>query len=185
MEHSLDLVEFGAAKFITNGVDFSHDRFEVIQEKKLRDHKTYSEVCIFELHKYIETDFFLIIQADGFVLNPDKWSSSFLDYDYIGAVAHLAGIDPPIVGNGGFSLRSKKILHSTLELAKNESELKQRFKVQDYFFEDYVLCVVLRHFLEDRGIKFAPLEVANQFSVEPFCINSPKNSFGFHYGHFY
>ena len=63
------------------------------------------------LKKYIDTDFCLIIQGDGFVIHPENWTDEFLKYDYIGApwrnLAHYSFIR---VGNGGFSLRSKKLL---------------------------------------------------------------------------
>ncbi len=185
MEHSLNLVEFGAAKFITNGVDFRHDRFETIQEPRLIDYRTYSEVCIFELHKFVDTKYCLVIQADGFVINPEMWSDEFLQYDYIGAVGYLAGIDPPIVGNGGFSFRSKKILDFPYDISGSETEFRKNFKVPYYFFEDYFICVDMRETLENRGVKFAPKHGASQFSVEPYDIRSPKQSFGFHYGHYF
>lgn len=38
-----------------------------------------------ELNKYIETDYVLIVQYDGFILNPKAWMDEFLEYDYIGA----------------------------------------------------------------------------------------------------
>jgi len=59
----------------------------------------------------------LLVQPDGFVINPDKWDNQFFEYDYIGApweqVPH-SYLDPwgkpHRVGNGGFSFRSKKLL---------------------------------------------------------------------------
>ena len=35
--------------------------------------------------EHIQTSHCLLIQSDGFVLFPDKWDDSWLDYDYIGA----------------------------------------------------------------------------------------------------
>ena len=47
----------------------------------------------------VETDFNLIVQADGFAVNPQAWDPLFWNYDYIGApfcgfgVAALTGVD--------------------------------------------------------------------------------------------
>ena len=45
--------------------------------------ESYSEFCIRDLVKYVDTDFVLIVQHDGFVLNPNSWNDKFFDYDYI------------------------------------------------------------------------------------------------------
>ncbi len=37
------------------------------------------------INSYVATPFALVIQYDGFILNPDAWRDEFLDYDYIGA----------------------------------------------------------------------------------------------------
>ena len=52
----------------------------------------------------------LIIQHDGFILNHKAWDNEFLNYDYIGAPVYWMGNKLIEVGNGGFSLRSKKLL---------------------------------------------------------------------------
>src|SRR6516165_4965582 len=39
----------------------------------------------YELPKYIETEFMLFIEWDAGIHNPKRWSSIFLEYDYIGA----------------------------------------------------------------------------------------------------
>jgi len=60
----------------------------------------------------IDTQFTLVTQWDGYVINAEAWTEEFLDYDYIGArwigdVVKAAGSPPEYnVGNGGFSLRS-------------------------------------------------------------------------------
>lgn len=37
------------------------------------------------LDSYIETPHVLVVQYDGFILNPDAWTDEFLEYDYVGA----------------------------------------------------------------------------------------------------
>ena len=53
--------------------------------KPLRSKSDYSNFLIFELFKYIKTSHVLIVQWDGFIINPKKWQKNFLLYDYIGA----------------------------------------------------------------------------------------------------
>ena len=43
----------------------------------------YNNFCLFELTNYIQTEFSLLIQYDGYVLRPNKWKDYFLDFDYI------------------------------------------------------------------------------------------------------
>lgn len=105
----------------------------------------------------------LVIQHDGFVLDGTSWDPLFLEYDYIGAP--WLYIDGRNVGNGGFSLRSKKLL----ELTKNLVVLGP---------EDECIGRLWRGSLELSGCKFAPVGVAKDFSFE---LNKPTMStFGFH-----
>lgn len=121
----------------------------------------YSEFMITQLDKYVETDYVLIIQYDGFVLNPEAWTDTFFNYDYIGAPTFWG------MGNGGFSFRSKKLLK---KLAKLE-------KLETHHPEDMVICTTLREQLERQNIKFAPDAIAEKFSVENKLWNQ---QFGFH-----
>lgn len=93
----------------------------------------YNYFIIYLLHHFIQTDFVLIVQNDGFVLNGENWQDTFLDYDYIGAPlnslyciqngtlfqsgqafwdTHFNNIPEGYfeAQNGGFSLRSKHLL---------------------------------------------------------------------------
>lgn len=45
----------------------------------------YSLFVTFVLHQFIKTDFALIIQNDGWVLNGSAFREEFLEFDYIGA----------------------------------------------------------------------------------------------------
>lgn len=135
--------------------------------------EAYSRFLIEELFRYVQTDFVLIVQYDGFILNPSAWTDDFFSYDYIGAPWYHEG--PLRVGNGGFSLRSKKLLeHGALLYAK--------LLPNQAIPEDTWLCDYARPYLEKEGIHFAPVPVAKQFSFEGgFSQGSLWNgAFGFH-----
>ena len=42
-------------------------------------YQEYNKFCILELTKFVETEYILLIQNDGFISNPDLWDNSFLN----------------------------------------------------------------------------------------------------------
>ena len=142
----------------------------------------YSHYIMFDLIKHVNTDYCLLIQHDGYILRPDKWDNIFLDYDYIGAPwpikdnAYITKFGEHIrVGNGGFSLRSKKLLEAPF---KYNIPFVQE---QGFYNEDGNLCVYSRDKLLELGIKYAPINIAAKFSHET-TLDEHKNiePFGFH-----
>lgn len=142
------------------------------------DYRQYSLFVMFSLQNFIETEYCLIVQDDGWVINGNNWSDDFLNYDYIGAPCHAAFVGselvqsfqwvdthnprPMIIQNGGLSLRSMKLLkapssYGALYYFSNENALQN---------EDVQLSGIFRPQLESLGIKFAPDNLAKQFSVE-------------------
>ncbi|GAA4309967.1 DUF5672 family protein [Compostibacter hankyongensis] len=134
----------------------------IISINPLSSINEYSQFMIKNLYDYVNTPFALVIQWDGFVLNPRAWSSRFFDYDYIGAPWKNHH-----VGNGGFSLRSRSLLK---QLAKDKV-------ISTYYPEDIMICKKYRKYLEEKGFVFAPENIAIEFSVEAQPWN---NQFGFH-----
>lgn len=133
---------------------------------RLASRGDYSRFMLKELAGHIETLHALCVQWDGFVLDGTSWNPAFLDYDYIGAPwPHFD--DGHNVGNGGFSLRSRRLLEACAELP---------FEGPDA--EDIVISRLCRAFLEKHGIRFAPETLARQFSYE----RTPPSGreFGFH-----
>lgn len=126
----------------------------------------YSQFLLKDLRHHITTRFALVIQWDGYVIDASQWRSDFHDYDYIGARwPHVPGIE---VGNGGFSLRSRRLLDACAD---------ERFVVSNP--EDAAICINNRTFLERQmGIRFAPPDVAERFSFERTRDSGPH--FGFH-----
>lgn len=140
--------------------------------------KAYSEFIMHELYKHISTSHMLIVQHDGYVKNYKAWSSEFLQYDYIGApwMWYKDGMN---VGNGGFSLRSRRIMElcSTLPLKTDKDD-------NGNYAEDHSIARIYRPYLESKGMKFAPVEVAAKFSIEgyglPVHLRKYNGQFGFH-----
>jgi len=126
----------------------------------------YSRLIMKELGGLITTPFVLIVQWDGYVLDGSRWSDDFLKYDYIGSIWPAAQ-EGFRVGNGGFSLRSRKLLDA---LARPE------FPCSDP--EDMAICIIARPTLEALGIRFANEETASRFSYEQAQTDLP--TFGFH-----
>lgn len=156
---------------------------------KIGSKRAYSNFVFKELAKYIETDFIVLFQADGFIVNWKAWTDDFLQYDYIGAVWNF--LDTNQVGNGGFSLRSKRL--QDILMNDHNIILKNGAHTKD-FAEDYNIGFIYRDYLErNYGIKFAPPEVCKMFSIEAWDLSSKKKkyrgytpenkysgSFGFH-----
>lgn len=182
-------LQFEKVLFLThaNKSDFykvpDYIEFQKIPEIKSKDE--YSIFMLYELKKYIKTDYCLTVQYDGFVLHPDKWNNDWLQYDFIGAPwpPFYVNRETPSkivrVGNGGFSLRSKKFLNlfSDLNLPLIRDGLVG-------IAEDHQQCCMYHDTFVNNGIKFAPVEVAKYFSHENHTITPETERhimpFGFH-----
>jgi Protein of unknown function (DUF5672) len=136
---------------------------------KIANISNYNALILKRLANEISTDHVLICQYDGFTLNPDLFDSDFLNYDYIGAPWPQIGEDD--VGNGGYSLRSTKLLELTAAAAASDPD-------SDFMSEDLYICKKIRCSLIDKGIKFAPRQVASKFSFEFPAPN--YKTYGFH-----
>jgi hypothetical protein len=187
---SSEYCKFGSIKMLSPTRPISlHKTIEHIAIPPI-DSVGYSKFIIEDLHKFVDTEFCLCIQSDGFVINPTQWTNDFLKYDYLGAPWPSAvNIDSgPIgkfyfdknrVGNGGFSLRSKKFLGACSRIKFDELNFPTKS-------EDVIICHFLYEEMLRAGIKFAPLDLASKFSVESLIENQNRNletSFGFHGKH--
>ena len=141
--------------------------------KPLKSLADYSHYMLYDLHRHIDSDYALIVQHDGYIRNPDKWSDEFYNYDYIGAIWEHQPMTPfkvPIlVGNGGFSFRSKKLIELPMKVwvpwETNEGDFYTK-EEGIWYGEDTNICVHNRHIYEKNGCVFAPPEVAVKFSQE-------------------
>lgn len=169
-DHCRFYCEFGAAKLLTH---FTSDDPDVVQISPLRSIDEYSRFVVKDLHRYIDTEHVLVAQWDGFVWKYRMWDPAFLAYDYVGAPwpAHLTRSEAHRehrVGNGGFSLRSRRL----------QQFLAEDLSVEVNDNEDVVICQYLRPSLERAGFRFAPVELAARFS----CEGRLEDAFG-HHGH--
>jgi len=182
MDITEEHIEFAEVKLLSS---IKTDDKRWVEIEAITSIESFSEFCIKDLSEYVETDYALLVQYDGFVLNPQSWTDEFLKYDYIGAPWYIEEefwfekFDIPreltgqhIVGNGGFSLRSKKFLETSARLAKDG-------KFSKYHPEDLVMCVYDKHLFDGAGIKFAPYEIARKFSIEG-TDETYSDQFGFH-----
>ena len=158
--------DFASVKFITDK-PFEFEGIEVINIPPIRSKEEYSHFMIKELYKYFDTDYVLVVQADGYVLNGKSWLPEFLNYDYIGAPWLYS--DGKNVGNGGFSIRSKK--------------LQEALAFDDFIFatdpEDQAIGRLYRDYLQQKyDIKFPSEDLADKFAFE---LRTPiYDTFGFH-----
>ena len=151
-------IEFGAVKYIQLG--------------EIKDIDSWSKAAIYELPKYVETEYCLLIHENGFVVNPEQWNPDWLNYDYIGAPWPLpqddfsyrdeAG-DIVRVGNS-VSLRSKKLLDLIAT--------RPWRSYYGFYNEDGFITCHHKKWLESQGCTFAPIEVAKHFSRE---LEIPEN----------
>jgi hypothetical protein len=134
---------------------------------------TYSELVFNKLHEYVETDHVMIVQYDGLAVDKNLWRDEFLNYDYIGSPWPWLPADKN-VGNGGFSIRSRKLIEACKDLVFNPFNHEDG----DHLAEDFLICLLYREVLESKGIAFSPSWLANLFSME--MIPGRFNTFGFH-----
>lgn len=156
---------------------------KIIWDDTIKDIDDWNRKMIYELTDYVQTDFAMVIHADGYVINASLWNPDWLNYDYIGAPWPLPQDDYSYktpngelvrVGNS-VSLRSKRILDLPRHLG---------LKWKPYYGntnEDGFLTVHNRDILRAHGIQFAPIEVAKHFSKEhEIEENKGLETFAFH-----
>lgn len=143
----------------------------------------WNHYIVYHLHQHFDTEFCLLVHADGFVVHPESWKDEWLNYSYIGSpwdmacsIAIQGGRDQPLsrVGNS-VGIKSHK-------LCKLPSEINLEWKnFNADTNEDTFLSCHNKILLEQHGMKFAPFEVAVEFGREtPLPENENINPFVFH-----
>lgn len=166
---SMQQVDFGRVLLFTH--DWLPRRvvpgIEIIDIGPITSGADYSQFVLRRLPAYISTSHVLVTQWDGFVVDGSAWTDAFLVHDYIGAPWPSQPVETA-VGNGGFSLRSRRLLAAGMDP-----------RIQTLHPEDTVLCVQQRDFLQRvHGVSFAPQKLAQRFAFEN--QTSDQATFGFH-----
>lgn len=167
LEASLAQVDFAICKLFTDApVHDVHPDISVVSIPRLNSAAAYSDFMLSQLIDHVETSHCLVVQWDGHVINADRWRPEFLDYDYIGA-SWPQFDDGHDVGNGGFSLRSRRLMEACRD-----------GQFVPFHPEDIAIGRANRSWLERRGVCFAPRALADLFATER--SGSLRQSFGYH-----
>lgn len=177
-------IDFGAVKLVApeepEGFP-SYMSFEKCNE--MDSYLKYNDYVFKNLISHVNTSHCLLIQYDSWIIHPELWDDEWLNYDYIGAPwaikddAYIAWhtYEHVRVGNGGFSLRSKRLL--SIPQALNLSLTQE----QGFYNEDGNICCYHRTDFLAAGTEYAPVDIATRFSYEtPLDENFGIKTFGFH-----
>lgn len=167
LERCLEQIDFSACRLLTDAtVTPAHPAIEVVSIARLTSARAYSRFMLAQLPDHVQTSHCLVAQWDGHVLDAGRWRDEFLDYDYLGA-SWPQFDDGHDVGNGGFSLRSRRLM----ELCRDPAFVPGHP-------EDVAIGRANRAWLEARGMRFAPRAVADLFAAERNA--DPGATFGYH-----
>jgi hypothetical protein len=169
LQRCMQDIRFAHAVLFTEGTLALPDGIEGIDIGAIRSSADYSQFMLRRLLDHITTDHVLVVQWDGFVAHSACWDAAFLQADYLGAPWGKAPAGQ-FVGNGGFSLRSRRLLQ-----ALRDPALAARL----HHPEDICIGQTLRANLESQhSIVFGTLEQARRFAFEN--ESPPGPTFGFH-----
>jgi tetratricopeptide (TPR) repeat protein len=163
-------VRFGRTLFLTDAIPAGVDvpaSVEIATIAPIASRADYSTFVLKGLLPYTSTSHLLLAQWDGYVIDANAWQPAFLDCDYIGAKWFWRPAGRR-VGNGGFSLRSRRLLEALQD---------SRISLVDN--EDMAIGDTFRPLLESTcGIRFADEAMADRFAFE--AAHPIGRPFGFH-----
>lgn len=177
IEKCKEKCDFGDIKLLTSiTTEYPH----AVKIMPLHSLIAYSIFMLTRIHEYVNTPNIMIVQRDGWILNTESFDYSWLELDFIGGLY----MQYDLVGSGGFSLRSKKIMEKAAEIMpKWDGTQKHADEIQSglSYYEDGELT--LSH--KFNQFKFATLEQAANFSQagnrNPIYFR--ERPFGFHRTH--
>lgn len=181
LKYSMEGIKYGDVKFISDICPEDLPKNAKYVKCDNLSYDGFSEYTFLKLWKDVETTHCLLVHHDGFVVRPDLWSDEFLNFDYIGApwvyseTSYITDYSEHVdVGNGGFCLRTKRMLELPTQLGL---KLEHR---QGFYNDDGNFCVYHRKTFLENGIRYAPKEIAAKFSTEIAIPGLSQESFGFH-----
>lgn len=129
--------DFGAVKLLTSLPCSNPHRVKIVPLNSL---VAYSVFMLTELHHHVATDHVLVVQRDGWILNPESFDPHWLTLDYIGPLF----IQYDNVGSGGFSLRSRRLVNYFAAITPawdGTEEGAQRVQQRLNYYEDGVISL--------------------------------------------
>jgi hypothetical protein len=167
--------DFGAVKLLT-----SKEVEGAIKIPPLNSLIAYSIFMLTEAHKHVDTDHCLVVQRDGFILNPESWKPEWLELDYVAPLFMQTYADGEKVGSGGFSLRSKllmRLIAHEYPVWDGTQEHADKIQARLGWYEDGVIS-----FKHNKGFKMATKEQAADWAQggnrNPLYYR--ERPFGFH-----
>lgn len=122
--------------------------------------RDYNQLMLKGVAEHVTDGHALYVQSDSMVHQSSHWLDQFLEYDYIGAPWPNEP-EGRNIGNGGFSLRSARLLSACQD---PEIQLLEKYR---FLQEDVCIGRDFRPLLETKyGIKFAPTSIAQKFCYE-------------------
>jgi hypothetical protein len=178
-----DKIDFGAVKFVSdkkptnlpNGIIYEYC-------PKITNTHEFDVYAFEHLYKHVQTSHMLMCQWHAFILRSYLWDDDWLKTDYIGGLwpwstnySNAFTGEIIRVGNGGFSLRSKKIMSIPFTLG-----LKTVYD-RGFSNDDGLLCSYYRKQMLDCGIKYGSIKQSAVFSFENLTQeNYGVKNFGYH-----
>jgi hypothetical protein len=191
MRYSLLQAKFADAVLVTDRKKFSLDMVRTIGGRGRIDQITvhfvepgprsdYERQIVAELPRWFHTHFCLFQEWDSAIVNAAAWNPVWLHYDFIGApwpydfneIGYPACTLENCIGNGGFSLRSRRFCVQTGNLFGDMGRPNVALRLSDAF-----ISRTLRPHLENAGLKFASEDEALRFACENRFYNG---QFGIH-----
>jgi len=167
LEACVAQIAFADCLLLTDAdVRSSHPEIRIVPIDRLTSSAGYSDFILNRLVDHVQSSHCLIVQWDGHVLDATRWNPSFLSYDYVGA-SWPQFDDGHDVGNGGFSLRTKRLMQAC-----------RASTFQQHHPEDLAIGRTNRRVLEEQGLLFAPRHLADCFSAER--SGNLHKTFGYH-----
>lgn len=158
----------------------SHPLYEVKNIPKLNNIEQLNLFCIKELWKYIETPHFMIIQPDGYIINPELWNDEWLNYDYIGApwsdLNMKTKLGQPGIGNGGFCIRSKSLAKFVSNKQKHLSSLTYN---EDGYYSNVINTEPFLKYPSTKEALAFSQEMLVDPNIKPFGIHGAPYSLGY------
>tara|TARA_R100000008_G_scaffold83463_1_gene68931 strand:- start:81 stop:746 length:666 start_codon:yes stop_codon:yes gene_type:complete len=179
LQYSCRGINFGAVKFVTHA-DVDPEGITIHKIPEVTNKWDFSKITVYDLPKYVDTEYCILVEWDGFIVNPEQWTDEFLNYDWTGPLWTMGHNYFDKNGNrvrvgDGISLRSKKLMSLASELNIPWLPFTNNGQHEPGYWEDSWICVKNRHIYEQHGCKFAPIELAAKWGRELHNPPIPEN----------